>query len=520
MAYSKPSHLTALPADIQQLIIAALDAPSPLFIPKYYVVRGELDHGNLSKKQQDYYGELSNEQLASSMALLNWSSTCRSYRRLLGPLIFENLVLRAQAKSLASCTVLSDTDHWQHVTSLVFCGTYLIAEYGDNPEYRVRIDPLEDFDFDQLFRILSNLPPNLRRLTLDFPTEWSLECYGCTGKDGNYLDVFDIDEQPEQTLELESSDNWRKLIFTVFSALVRNDISTKSDFELWLFNIPALPCSVYWSSEFQHFLNRVSHLVLSFSHFDNLAGWNLNTMEMPVNFASRLGTWFWNHLANVKSLSIRADSSWPFGLAPGRCHIPVALPDSKLRFQRLAFLTLTWWFVDSELIALLLIHMSALKNLTIMDYFADNKDCSSSDAENTPTWADFFTALCRHPTLTHLTLFPGLSGYSLIGGFEHLNGELTRDLTDSFRTTFEEVQTLEASRQSMKESGAWMAREDARMKRIWPHGMLDTKYGQIFDAEDYNAERFNEGSDHKAWLELCDTLEGRGGACKVVDVVA
>ena len=71
----------------------------------------------------------------------------------------------------------------------------------------------------------------------------------------------------------------------------------------------------------------------------------------------------------------------------------------------------------------------------------------------------------------------------------------------------------------MKEAGTWTAREDARMKRLWPHVTLDSKYGMVFDTENYNAERFNEGSDHGAWLKLCDSLEQRGGACKVVDRV-
>ena len=513
--------LVALPADIQTLIIAALDCPSPLFTPQYYVHENNQSlYGDLAAKHKDYYDKQSAEQLASSTALLNWSSSCRFYRKLLSPFVFDDVILRARHKSVASCEALQNTDRWQQVTSLVFCGTYFIEEHHkDDPGHSTRIDPLEEFDFDQLIRVLSSLPPNLRKLTLDFPTEWTLECDGRGDDMGDYLDVFDVDEQPEETLKFERIENWRKLIFTVFNAVAKNDLSSKQDFELCLFNIPPLPCSMYWSPEFHRFLNSVGHLKLSFSHFDNGAGWNMNTMSMPVHFASNLGPWFWNHLANIKGLSIDADDSWPFGLAPGRCHIPLALPDPEIQFQHLASLTLKRWLVDHSLLDFLTIHMPALTDLTIADYWADDKEYSSCDAENTPSWADFFTALCRHPTLTHLTLFAHASGHLLLDPYGDLKGELAPEANyeESFRTAWEANQSLQASRRAMKDADTWTASDDARMKRIWPHVHLDDKYGMIFDGEECNAERFTDGSDHEAWLKLCDHLEKRGGACKVVD---
>lgn len=508
------SRLTALPADVQQLIFAAIDAPSPLFIPKYHSTEDEaFVYGALEKKHQEYYGDdLSDDQLLSSTALLNWSATCRFYRSLLGPLIFKDLVLRSRSKSLVSCTTLRDTDHWHSISSMVVCGTYVIeGSNEEDPEQEPRTHPLDELNFDALSSFLSNLPPNLTKLTLDFPTEWIDEC------NSDYLEVFCIDEQPETTLEEEGVDKWRKLIFTVFDAVSKNEMSSKEDFELCLFNIPPLPCSVYWSSEFQHLLNHVSRFVLSFSHFDNKCGLNLNTMDMPAIFASRLDVWFWNHLTSVRSLSIHADDSWPFGLAPGRCHIPLALPDSKSHFQCLLSLSLKWWFVDRQLIALLITHMPALKRLTMISYFANSEHASSSDARDRPSWAKFFLALTKHPTLTHFILFPHLSGYRLLDPDNETNGKLPVGVDDSYRTAYEEIQMIEALCRSEKEVGTWTAIKNARMKRIWPHVQLDYKYGMIFDADQYNAVRFNEAYDHEAWLRLCDTLEKRGGGCEVTD---
>jgi hypothetical protein len=509
MSSSTQSRLIALPADIQHIIFAAIDAPTPLFIPRYDLEQERsFVYGNLDKKHKEFYGDSDEERSNDSLAILHLSSTCSFYRKLLAPRIFEHVVLRTRPRSLTSCNAIRATDHWQLVSSLTVCGTYLTEERNPDDRRTVRnIDPLENFDFDGLSSVLSNLPHNLSKLVVDFPTEWVGEC----NVDCDYLGVLDIVESSEQTLELEATKKWRKLIFVVFDALTENAISSKKDFELQILNIPPLPCSLYGSVKFQRMLNSVSQFTLALSHFDNNCGWQLNTMEAPLSFASQLSERFWNHLAGVKALSIHADYSWPFGCAPGRCHMPLALPVADFRFAALQSLSLKWWFIDAELITLLNIYMPVLKRLSIENYFADSKtDMYSSEAENTPTWAEFFSALRKHPTLTHLLLSSQFSNYRLLNGFDD------RSLVASI---LEEVHTIETIRSSAIEAGTWTAVQDARIKRIWPHFLLDGKYGSIGHDSSRNAERFEEGSDHRAWLLLCDALERRGGRCEVTDLV-
>ena len=505
--------LITLPADIQKLIVTALSVPSPLFTPTYGVQDNKFSsYGRLIKKREEYYGKQNDEETTCSIALLNWSSTCRFYRDLLASHLFRDVVLRSKTKSMSSIEAISKTTHWQHIESLTVCGTYVTEERTPHPYPRDanQVDPLADFDFSVLSLILSDLPPNLKHLTLDFPTDWTRE--------SDYLSVLDVDERLEETLEYESLDTWRKLLFTVFHAVVKNDISSKKKFGLKLLNIPPMQCSVWFSDEFEQFLGHVTEFALCLDHFDNGAGWNMNTMESPVIFAGRLYQWFWENLTNVRSLNIHADESWPIGLAPGRCHIPLALPSDDYRFQKLVNLSLKWWLMDAELITLLGKHMPNLGRLTITNYYADAKDNSSSEADISPSWADFFTALGQHPSLTQITLYPHLSGLRLLDAFDRMKGELANNEDDDVRAAWDEASLLQASRQSMLETGKWTSKDDARMKRLWPHCSLDDKYGMIFDQEEYNAERYNQGSDHTAWIRLCDVLEARGGGCEVVDV--
>ena len=500
----------SLPADIHKLVVAALNVPTPVFLPTYDVKEETGPYGNLAKKHEEYYGNRSDEETAASLASVNWSSTCHFYRDLLAPSLFSALILRPRPKSMETMQLLATTPHWRHIASLAFVGTYA---HPDRTRQRgsQHIDPLEDFDFDALSVLLSHLPPNLKSLSLDFPTDWDLEC------DDDYLSVFDVDEAPEETLEQESSNAWRKLVFTVLDAVTKTDFSSRESFELKLLNIPPLPCSVYWSDEFHQLLKCTTDFTLAFDHFDNGAGWNMNTMEMPVHFASKLDQWFWDHLTNVKSLSIHADDSWPIGLAPGRCHIPLAVPSDDFRFD-LTHLSLKWWFIDSELIIFITKHMPSLTHITITNYYANCQEYSTSNADSTPKWSSFFEALRQHPSLAYITLYPHLSGLRLLDPFNRDKGQLPQTAEASFRAAWEEISLLLASKQSLREAGTWTEKEDVRMKRLWPHVGLDDKYGMIFDNEEYNADRFVEGSDHTAWLKLCDELEKRGGGCRIVDV--
>lgn len=503
-----------LPADIHKLIISALDAPVPLFTPSYvFVNEPAFSYGSLKKKHAEYYGKRNDDALVSSQALLNWSATCRFYRELLAPTIFQDVLLRPRTESMSSVKLLSTTAHWKHVRSLAVVGTYAYKQWHEDmdPFRTGMVGPFEALNYGDLLdlRVLASLPPNLECLTLDFPNNW-------TSVD-NYLSVFNEIEQPEQTQEIEAENLWRMLIYNVLATTAKNDISTKESFELRLLNVPPLPCSVYRSKQFHEFLNHVTRLTLAFDHFDNCIGWNMNTMEGPVDFCSKLGERFWDHLSNIKTLKIHADGSWPIGLAPGRCHMPLALPSNEKNpcFAKLEELEVKWWLIDQELVTLVSKHMPMLMRLTMSNYFAGSRDSGISEARK-PTWAEFFDVLRKHPTLKTLALHPHLSGVKLLDPYDDQLQPMTEEnAEDFFREAWNAVEALDREKKDRVEVGGWSPREDARMQRIWPHCSLDDKYGMISNSDGYNAVRFGEGQDHAAWLKLCDELEARGGGCKV-----
>jgi hypothetical protein len=198
---SSEFRLIASPADIQHIVLAAIDAPTPLFVPGYDVDQAHfLVCGNLDYKHTESHGDPSEERWSPLLAILHLSSTCSFYRKLLAPRIFEHVVLCSRPRSLMSCNTIRAADDWQLVSSLTVCGTSVTEERNrDYPSVRRYIGPLENFDFDCLSSVLSNLHPNLSKLVLDFPTEWVRE----SNKSGEYLSIFDVIETSEQILKLK-----------------------------------------------------------------------------------------------------------------------------------------------------------------------------------------------------------------------------------------------------------------------------------------------------------------------------
>ena len=268
MAQAQPSSkFTNLPTDIHKLIISALDTPLPLFARSYVLARqGKHSCGDLKRKQAEYYGGRNEDNLGSAQRLVNWSATCHFSRELLAPTIFRDILLRPRATSMSSVKLLFSGTHRKHIRSLSVVSTYAYEQWPEDMDPRKieMIDPLEAVNHNKLFSILASLPDTVECLTLDFPTDWMR---GLDLENADHLSMFEDDELPEQTLEIEAKSVWRKLIHTVLAATANNDLFAKESFELRLLNIPPLPCSVYWLDEFFGFLKRVTSLTLAFDPF-------------------------------------------------------------------------------------------------------------------------------------------------------------------------------------------------------------------------------------------------------------
>ena len=141
-------------------------------------------------------------------------------------------------------------------------------------------------------------------------------------------------------------------------------------------------------------------------------------------------------------------------------------------------------------------------------------ECAAEDAggvlssETSSSWAYFFTALATDAkflktlTLKHLLDEDGLLDY--FGRREDLENFISRQ-PDKVKEALGQIQTIMAGREEAGE-GDWR-----RRKRVLPHKYLDDKYGFLEVDGDGTAERFLEGADHKAMIELWKVLEERGG---------
>lgn len=102
----------------------------------------------------------------------------------------------------------------------------------------------------------------------------------------------------------------------------------------------------------------------------------------------KLDEYFFNHLANVTTLSIKAPNEGPLGL---QWWPFVSLALSADQMPLLTTLPLNYIFVSPELINFLVGHKNTLEELTLRHCVASAGD--RSNADNGIYWSEFFTAL-------------------------------------------------------------------------------------------------------------------------------
>lgn len=507
--------LPELPVDIHEIITKELlsNIPSPLFAPIYQrddddTIGGD---GDLESKHKGNYGERNEEHLNSAQALINWSSTCRHFRKLLSPQLFKSVILRSRPKSVASIKALMHTQHWTQIESFFFVATeheydeegrIVKGEYGEEDEDEIPFtnateDGLPKYDLEvelsELHSILSNLPPNLKSLTLDFPNGWKYEWTEVI-MDGQ---VFrGGEDSAEQGLR------YRGQLQTAISAVTSNDIGSKTDSELKLLSVPIVYCAAYESEPWHQFLAKVTSFTLALCHWDNGAGWNLNVYgsnDAAGEMARHLPDFFLNHLRKVKELHIYGDGSWPLGAAPALINeIEVGLPGDSSRIPVLEHVRFKQFFICNELEEFLLKQVHNLRSIDLTDCFA-----SGEAPEEEPNWTSFFSKLvdAQPKQLTQITVENACRTLEdLLGG----NGDHPpTDDDDPEIVARKEVQDILATQQTERAQ----LTHPVRKKQLLAHVTIDDKYGMIFDSEEVNVSVFLEGSAHKQWLRLVDLME-------------
>lgn len=170
-----------------------------------------------------------------------------------------------------------------------------------------------------------------------------------------------------------------------------------------------------------------------------------------------------------------------------------------MRLDHVRNLTLSYFFLDAELNDFLTVCVPRLQRLTLICCNADSGD--ETDVEDVPTWGVFLMAL-KDSTQSLLSL-TFKHRYDDIEMLYYEDDRLQRH--DEIRAALDEMKVINGE-QSILSDEEWQKR-----KRPLPYVTLSDKYGHIIECEELNAKRYLSGEDHKALLELNDTMVGRGG---------
>ncbi|MCJ1268322.1 hypothetical protein MMC22_008210 [Lobaria immixta] len=422
----------------------------------------------MDEKKYDYVDpETHDESVKVYHDLFKLSCTCSYFRNLLAPDIFKTVKLINDEKSGSSLSTVARSQLNVHVKELHFIGSAPGEAHSEEAAFS-DTEGILSRCVDGLLCELRRFP-SLERLILNFgsgfknPCEWSWK-----------TNNFPNDETPEQNLEAEASAAWRALISTTYSALARNKLPHFKHFEIR--NFISEDVSTYNHAVFHDFLSHFETFTLSVYSKNRVAGWLLDTIERYPPPVGKLDEYFFNHLANVTTLSIRDIINEHFGL-DGRIHTPLPLKVDQMPL--LTTLHLDYIFVSPELTDFLVDHKDTLEEMTLRDCYASTGP--GNRIGNGIYWAQLFTSLSS-ACLTKLRCF-----------------EL---VISPISSSFRKPSSVDERYKNVRT----ILRKDPRRiffpyAEIYSSGMLFQDWDECFVA-------FFKGEDQRSWDQLMGMIEG------------
>lgn len=419
-------------------------------------------HGCYQKRELE-------ERICIYHDLINWSCTCSYFRNLLAPNIFKTVKLVNKEKSGASLEAVAESPHKFHVKSLHFVGSTLIETHLGKAAFSDR-EGILPRKVDALLCDLQRFP-SLEKLSIncnDFESydEWT----ACTESDED-------EESPKEVLEAEASESWRFLMSRTYFALTQNKSPHFKHLEIrqliWK-NV-----STFSHAAFHEFLRHLEQFTLSIhGEGDNGPRRSNGTGEYSV-LMGKLDQYFFNQLANVTTLSIKAPEEGPLGFDTTRHYAPLALKADQIPL--LKTLHLEYIFVCPELIDFLVGHKDTLEELTLCN-------CSASIHAGDVSWSKLFASLfSAHPAQ--------LRRFDLVGH----NIPLTINEEWGYEEKEWEVpgKVLEART---------ILRQDPR-RRLFAYAFLDIPSGEFLYDKEEILESFWFGHDQESWDRLMELVE-------------
>jgi hypothetical protein len=405
-----------------------------------------------------------------SPELLSLSRVCKALRNLILPFLFRNITLLNEERAGSSVLTVLTGPYSEHVRNVHYVG--IMAMPSDHDDYDVP-EPSGDHFPEAVEQVLSRLAElqNLERVTVQFICDRKEE------DDKEYYDgAFYLLEEPEtdeQVLDSEKTTAFRALMERSYRALAQNPPSSIRSLKLK--DVVAKKCSAWKLPEFHTLLQNLSSFTISLRGGDNGAGWRINKMDGYHKFVGELDTYFFQHLSNIKHFSFAATDDGPPGNDTG--WNSTALPLHGQHMPQLQSFHLEYVFISGHLAAFVEAHSSTLETVRL------NHCYSGWGSEDAICWGDFFCSIASHKLGALKNFDVGASDLEQLempGKDDYYYGKTVR--SEELREQFPE-------------------------RRMYDYKHLDDKYGMVFDSDENAFEKFESGSDHVGWQQLCKVIE-------------
>lgn len=366
-------NLISLPAELQLQVIKELlpdeDTPTHASARRKYSC---IDWPPWTPKKQDHQ----DEPIKIHHDLIRWSCTCSHFRNLLAPTIFKATKLVNDDWSGSSLNALAKSLHNVQVKELHFIGPGLDdAQIGE----AVSLPNTEETLSSSVETLLRNLQwfPNLEKLSVTFDNRSAME------------------EWYESTERNDAWTAWGSLISRTYSALTQNKSPHFKHFEIrqlfWM-EVLRREVSSFSLPAFHDFLGHLEKFTFSIYGQDLTADQMSAANNYLPDLMDNLDAYFFNHLSNVTTLSIKAPKRFSVGLSD----VPLFLTADQMPL--LTTLHLDYLSLASlELIDFLAGHKHTLEELILHKcYTAVN---SNGFLVRGNCWSQLFTSLFSpHPT--------------------------------------------------------------------------------------------------------------------------
>ncbi|KAF2804982.1 uncharacterized protein BDZ99DRAFT_544031 [Mytilinidion resinicola] len=394
--------ITDLPAELQLMIFDAIKKP---------------DKRNPRRRRQalvNQRGYSKHSENAARRALFNLSLTCRKYRSLLVPTLFDRVTLLNETDSAASVVGLATSELGHYVKHFRFEGSL------QGEEYKMAMQPfapdINEGSAENLDKVIEAILPtpvhnilsdlhdwfsNLEivRVHFEYDNSWGTDRFNYPGGLVQSVLFAETSSEPAMVVKLAS---WEILMTKAYEALYQNKHPIKS---LHLQDLLPGLVSTFATPDFHKFLSRLETFKISVSSSYSDDRFFAKRSGGDSNLYKQFGNLFFNHLASVKHLTIKA------GLARREYDntYPSTVPFATTQTPMLKSIRIQGILISMALIDFLANHCNTLEHVFFDDCVAAHFNWATQSYW-TNTWGELFKALagsdCKSSTLRKLDITP------------------------------------------------------------------------------------------------------------------